>query len=339
MKKEAYLYDKLPDNKVKCRLCPKECIIKENEQGFCTVRTNTDGILYADNYGESTYFVRDTIETEGVYHYKPGCFSIEVGTYGCNFHCDFCQNWRYSRTDTVKMDALVTYTPQQLVDKCIEMDIKLIAWTFNDPIIWYEFIMDTAGIAKANGITSLYKSSHFISQEALENLCAHVDIFSISLKSIKDEFYRKYCTGWIEPVKESLKYLVGRGDKHVEVSNLVIPTINDSEEEVNEFNTWILENIGDSIPVHFVRYHPDYKFTIERTPEETVMAIRAAALKAGIKHAYVGNVFSSVGINTYCTKCNNLLIKREGRRVEIDGMDESTGTCKKCNHKVENMII
>lgn len=338
--KEAYLYDSLEGGKTKCRLCYKKCVIAPGETGFCKVRRNVDGKLIAENYGISTYFVRDTIETEGVFHYRPGCPTIEIGTYGCNLHCKFCQNWKYSQADFANVETFKEYTPECVIKTCKEMDVDLIAWTFNDPIIWYEFVMDTSELAKKEGISCLYKSSHIISLEALENLCSVIDVFSVSLKSIREDFYRKHCEGWIEPVKDALKYLYGRKDKHLEVSNLVIPETNDSPKEVEDMISWVKENLDETVPFHFVRYHPDYKFTIPRTPEQTVLAARKQAKEMGMKHVYVGNVFASEGLNTFCSNCNNLLIEREGHRVSFnDGLDKEAVRCSCCEHAVERMVI
>lgn len=338
--KEAYLYDRLENKETRCRLCYKNCEISPGGTGFCRVRENHDGILYSKNYGVSTYFVMDTIETEGVFHYRPGCRTIEMGTYGCNLHCKFCQNWKYSRAEHVSLDSLIEYTPEDVLKKCRDMDVDLVAWTFNDPIIWYEFVIDTAELLKKNGISSLYKSSHIISLEALESLCGCIDVFSVSLKSIRDEFYKEHCEGWIEPVKEALRYLYGRGDKHLEVSNLMIPGINDSPEEVRELVDWVSTNLDEKVPLHFVRYHPDYKFTIPRTPEETVIKARDIAKNLGMKHVYVGNVFTSPGLNTFCSLCGELLIVREGRRVEnTDQVDLQKSACRACGHKIENMTM
>jgi pyruvate formate lyase activating enzyme len=338
--KEAYLYDSGSDKSVRCRLCYKQCHIRDGYAGFCGVRRNVDGILIAENYGVSTYFVRDTIETEGVFHYRPGCATIEIGTYGCNLHCKFCQNWKYSQANLADPESFVRYTPEEVVDKCIEMGVDLIAWTFNDPIIWYEFVIDTARLAKQRGITSLYKSSHIISLEALENLCESVDVFSVSLKSIRGEFYREHCEGSIEPVMAALKYLNGRADKHLEVSNLMIPEINDSSEEISELVEWLKANLDETVPLHFVRYHPDYQFTIPRTPVETVMKARSIALDMGMKHVYVGNVFSSDGLNTTCPECGVTLIRREGQRVDfLDDLDRQGCQCRACGVSLNRLVI
>jgi pyruvate formate lyase activating enzyme len=220
------------------------------------------------------------------------------------------------------------------------MDIELLAWTFNDPIVWYEFVLDTSILLKKAGIKTLYKSSHFISPEALEKLADVIDVFSVSLKSIKDEFYKQYCTGWIAPVKEALLYLHGRDDCHLEISNLMIPTINDGDTEIRNFVNWILDNLSNDIPVHFVRYHPDYKFTIPRTPEEVVSKARDIALEMGLKHVYLGNSFSHAGLNTWCSKCGEELIHRHGRRCDrLPALDQSNGSCSVCGHKVENLIL
>jgi pyruvate formate lyase activating enzyme len=343
--KEAYLYTKLENDKVQCELCYKNCLIRSGETGFCQVRQNIDGTLYAHNYGISTYFVRDTIETEGVFHYKPGCSTIEIGTYGCNLHCKFCQNWKYSQADKVDKNCFVKYTPDEVVQKCQNMGVKVIAWTFNDPAIWYEFVLDTAEKAKKQGIISLFKSSHTISLQALENLSEYVDIFSISLKSIDPQFYKTHCEGSIVPVLEGLEYLysLNKGSseqKHIEISNLIIPETNDSDEEITKLVQWIIDNMDTTVPLHFVRYHPDYLFEIPRTPAATVLKAREIAKKMGMKHVYVGNIFSSEGLNTYCHTCGSMLIKREGRKIDItENLDKSHLLCNKCKTPVDRLIL
>ena len=330
IKKTEY-FKNLGAGAIQCVLCPRECKIKRDETGFCTVRKNIDGQLYSLNYGISTYMVVEPIENNAVFHFYPGENTLAVGTIGCNLDCSFCQAWQYSKITNVEklnLDCFDNYTPEQIVNKAKELDLKVISWTFNDPMSWFEFVLDTAKLAKENGIISLFKSNHYINEIPLNDLAQYVDIFSISIKSIENEFYRKYCRGSLEPVLNSAKILK-KLNKHIEICNLVIPTLNNSKEQISKLVNWVKEHLGTSVPLHFARFHPSYKLTnVPRTSLSDVNIARKIAKDKGFKYVYIGNVFMDDGLNSYCVKCSKLLLSRTGGRTIIKNKDLKL--CDRC---------
>jgi pyruvate formate lyase activating enzyme len=330
VKKSKY-YKKLGAEKVQCTLCPRVCKIKKDDVGFCKVRKNIDGQLYNLNYGISTYMVVEPIENNAVFHFYPSENALAVGTISCNLDCSFCQAWRYSKITNVEdlnLNCFDHYTPQQIVNKAKKLDLKVISWTFNDPMSWFEFVLDTAKLAKESGIISLFKSNHYVNEKPLIDLAQYVDIFSISIKSIDNEFYQKYCQGSLEPVLHAAKTLKKR-NKHIEICNLIIPTLNNREEQISRLIYWVKEHLGTDIPLHFARFHPSYKLTnVPRTSLSDVTIARKIAKDKGFKHVYIGNVFIDDGLNSYCVKCSRLLLSRIGERTTIK--NENLELCDEC---------
>jgi len=327
--KESKFYETLSKKTVKCTLCPRGCVLGESQTGFCKVRQNIEGKLYNLNYGLSTYKVVEPIETNAIFHHHPGEKALAIGTIGCNLDCSFCQAWRYSKIDEIrKFDCFAHYSPEDIVKSAQKLNLKVLSWTFNDPIAWFEFVLDTAKIAKENGIESIFKSNHFINEKPLRELTKHVSIFSISIKSIREDFYKKYCKGSVKPVLETARILK-KLDKHIEVCNLVIPTKNNSPEDISDLVSWVKANLGVETPLHFARFHPEYKMTnIARTPIQDITIARRIAEKSGMKYVYSGNVFDDEGLNTYCSKCHNLLITRHGENTHI--RNKHPVFCDKC---------
>jgi len=330
VKKSKYFKD-IGEGAVQCILCPRECKIKRNEKGFCKVRKNINGQLYSLNYGISTYMVVEPIENNAIFHFYPGENALAVGTVSCNLDCSFCQAWRYSKITNVEnldLKCFDHYTPQQIVDKAKSLDLKIISWTFNDPMSWFEFVLDTAKIAKENGIYSVFKSNHYINEKPLIDLAQYVDIFSISLKSLDNKFYQDYCRGTLEPVLNAAKTLKEH-KKHIEICNLIIPTLNNSKEQISKLIDWVKEHLGTHIPLHFARFHPSYKLTnLPRTSSSDVHTARRIAKDKGFKYVYIGNMFMDDGLNSYCVKCSKLLLRRIGGRTIIENKDLQM--CDKC---------
>lgn len=330
VKKTKY-FKNIGDGAVQCLLCPRECMINREEKGFCKVRKNINGQLYSLNYGISTYMVVEPIENNAIFHFYPSENALAVGTISCNLDCSFCQAWRYSKITNVEnlnLNCFDYYTPQEIVKKAKSLNLKVISWTFNDPMSWFEFVLDTAKIAKENGIYSLFKSNHYINEKPLKDLAQYVDIFSISLKSIEDKFYQKYCRGSLEPVLNAAKTLK-KLNKHIEICNLVIPTLNNGEEHISKLIDWVKKHLGTHIPLHFARFHPSYKLTnIPRTSLSDVHRARKIAIDKGFKYVYIGNAFMDNGLNSYCDKCSNLLLSRIGGRTIIKNKD--LYVCDKC---------
>ena len=332
---EAMLYKKLSDNRVQCSLCPRRCVIAEGGKGFCKVRENKKGTLYAISYGRAVHVAEEVIETEAVFHFEPGSRILSVGNVGCNLSCQFCQNWRFSQLEHLKEDDIYEYTPEQIVQMALDKGIEIISWTYNDPAIWLEFVHDTAILARRHGIKSLFKSALFLTPEAISAFMDVIDIFSVSVKSINPDFYRILTGGWVKPVLDGTKQIFDAHRHHLEISNLIVTDANDSEKDYMDMINWVKHNLSVDIPLHFVRFHPNYKYKHVSRPEVKVLErARELAKKAGINHCYLGNVFMHEGANTHCANCGELLVERKGLNAKVFDLTANCrvyicNTCKK----------
>jgi len=333
-KRIAALYEQLPENKVMCNLCPRGCKINDGKKGFCGTRQNIGGDLYTLVYGKAVRVAQEYMETEGVFHYAPSSPILSIGNMGCNLHCKFCQNWETSQMRHIDVDDYEYYTPEQIVNLAIHKNIKVLSWTYNDPVVWHEFVMETGRLAKENGLINLYKSAFYLSLDAVKELCEVIDIFSISLKSIRDDFFKKHASATLNPILEGIKYVYQSGI-HLELSNLMVTDLNDSEEDAREIVKWHLENTAADVPLHFVRFHPAYKYEdVPRTPVERLVKAREIALEMGVKYCYIGNIYENEGGNTFCPECNQLLIKRFDINTEVVGL-AGDGKCKNCGFQTK----
>ncbi|PIZ83692.1 MAG: AmmeMemoRadiSam system radical SAM enzyme [Candidatus Omnitrophica bacterium CG_4_10_14_0_2_um_filter_44_9] len=269
---------------VRCFLCPRFCVINDNKIGFCGVRANKGGKLYAANYGRVASVALDPIEKKPLYHFHPGSFILSAGTLGCNLSCLFCQNWSISKeiqTPTEPME------PRSLVSRALKLNSFGIAYTYNEPFIWYEFVLETAKLAKASGLKNVLVTNGYVNPEPLAELLPYIDAMNIDLKSIRDGFYKKVCAGSVGPVLETIS--TSAKSCHVELTNLIIPTLNDTEEELTELVDWIYDNVGESVPLHFSRYFPCYKMNLSPTPLSTLKRAEEIARKK-LKYVYLGNI-------------------------------------------------
>lgn len=331
--KEAYLYEKLDGGKVKCNLCPRRCVLSEDKTGFCKVRKNIDGTLYAQSYEKATHMAIEKITTEAVYNFMPEADILSLGNFGCNLDCDYCQNWMYSRFEYTAPEHIHHYTSQQVIDMALESNTKILSWTYNDPAVWFEYVIDTAKEAKKHGLLNLFKSAFFLTEEAVKELCKVIDVFAVSIKAIDEEYYKKFTKGWLGPVLENTKYVFEQGIP-LEVSNLVVTDLTNNTEDYDKMIDFVLKELSPSVPLHFTRFHPDYKFTDGiKTPVEDVEFARNRAMERGLKYSYVGNVFESEGLNTYCPDCKELLISRYGLISHLEASLDDSGNCKKCGCK------
>jgi pyruvate formate lyase activating enzyme len=325
----ARLGEDLGNGVIKCHLSPRNCRMSPGKAGFCGVRMNLDGNLITLNYGRATHVTQESIETEAVFHYAPGAPILSLGNIGCMMNCDYCHNWKTSQARLARAKDVNRYTPERVVEIARERNIPVISWTYNDPVVWHEFVLDTSLLAHEAGLLNLYKSAFYISPEAAAELCEVIDIFSVSIKSMDPEFYRRYTKGRLEPVLEATKLVFDRG-KHLEVSMLMVTDANDGVEDAQRLADWVLTNLSDTVPIHFVRFHPDYKFThVGRTPVERLEAARRAALAMGVKYCYLGNVYDSESVHTYCGACGHRLIERYGLNAKTVGLD-AEGRCQQC---------
>ena len=325
----ARLEELLEDGVVRCHLSPRNCTMKQGQHGFCGVRANRGGRLVSLNYGKSVHATEETIETEAVNHYAPGERILSMGNIGCMMNCSYCHNWKTSQAKYVSDKDVYYYTPEGVVDIALRHNIRCISWTYNDPVVWHEFVRDTAKLAQEAGLINLYKSAFYISEEAVEELLPYIDIFSISIKAIDPEYYRKFTKGRLEPVLAATKQ-VHKAGKHVEVSTLMITDISDDETSARKVADWVLRDLDANVPTHFVRFHPDYKMTNTiRTPIPRLERAREIALEMGLEHVYLGNVYDTPYSNTFCRSCNSTLVTRYGLNAQNVGLDEQ-GHCQQC---------
>jgi pyruvate formate lyase activating enzyme len=330
--KEALFYTELEDKSIECYLCPHNCKIKDQKRGVCGVRKNIGGKLYSENYGEITGLGFDPIEKKPLYHYHPGRNILSVGSIGCNLKCFFCQNWEISQATIDDISRQHTYEVEDIVNLALQRKDNLgIAYTYNEPVIYYEFMVDVAREIKKNGLQNVIVTNGFINREPLQELMDYIDAFSIDLKGFTNEFYRKHTKSSFDPIKESLVQ-IRKNDKFLEVINLVIPTLNDDPGEFEDMMKWMKDNLGENTPLHISRYFPSYKSTIEPTSPSKLKEFYNLASQY-LNYVYVGNIMLNEGSNTYCHSCGTLLVKREGYYTQTPGLDEE-GKCANCGNKV-----
>jgi pyruvate formate lyase activating enzyme len=317
------------DSRVECGLCPRHCQPRPGQTGFCRVRGNVDGALHTFNYGVSVQAAQETIETEAVNHYRPGARILSLGNVGCMMSCTFCHNWETSQVKHLDPRGAHYYTPEQVVELALEHDIRMLSWTYNDPVVWHEFVVDTARLAQRHGIQSLYKSAFYIEEEPVRELLEVVDVFSLSLKSMSADFYRKVTAGELEPVLARMRQVYASG-RHLEISNLIVTGMNDTEDDALSIVRFVLEDLGPEVPLHFVRFHPAYRYThVGRTPPEALFRAREIALEAGVEHVYLGNLYRPGVSDTACRSCGATLVERFGLTVRIVGLSRD-GRCWGC---------
>jgi pyruvate formate lyase activating enzyme len=320
--KEALFYKRLNKKEIRCLLCPWKCVIGDGSFGNCGVRKNIGGKLFSLVYGKITSEQIDPIEKKPLFHFFPGASALSIGTIGCNMHCKHCQNWTTSQAKPGTFPDYKIHT-ESIVEEAVNNDCKIIAYTYNEPTIFFEYALDTAKLAKKQGLKNVMVTNGFINPEPLKELYRYIDAVNVDLKSFNDKFYRKICGVWLEPVLESLKAIKKMG-VWTEVTNLVIPTLNDDMEEIKKMCKWVKHNLGKETPMHFSRFFPMYKLEdIPTTPLETLHKAKEIADKY-LDYVYIGNVMEDE--NTYCPKCKSLLIERRGYAVLQNNIND--GKCK-----------
>ncbi len=316
-------------NRGECQLCPRHCRPKNERMGFCGVRGTVDGEIRTFNYGQSLAATEEIIETEAVNHFSPGARILSMGNVGCMMACSFCQNWETSQIKHLDYKMVRDYTPQQLVEMCLQNDIPIISWTYNDPVVWHEFVVETSRLAQKNGIKTLYKSAFYIEEEPVKELIEYIDIFSLSLKSLNEAFYQKQTRARLKPVLERIKQVAASG-KHLELSQLVIPELNDSDQDIIDTINWVKKHTGKYTPLHFVAFHPAYQYThVERTDIATLKRARELALAKGMQYVYLGNAYEEGLNNTLCQSCGATLVSRYGLHSSPQNLDNA-GCCTQC---------
>lgn len=325
----AHHWQSLDKGKVKCELCPRHCKTNLGQMGFCGVRGNVDGQFHTFNYGKSVAAAQEVIETEAVNHFMPGARILSLGNIGCMLECDFCQNWQTSQVKHLNPTVVKNYSPEDIINMALSSGIKILSWTYNDPVIWHEFIMDTASLAQKAGLINLYKSAFYIEEKPVEELIEVIDIFSLSLKSMDPQFYRKHTKGELGPMLKATKQVYQSG-RHLEISQLLVTNRNEGQNDIQKTVQWILDNLDENVPLHFVGFHPAYKYlNVLRTPKESLLRARDIATSMGIKYCYIGNVYENHMADTLCSQCSTPLVKRFGLTTKVENIDES-GHCKTC---------
>jgi len=328
--KEALFYKLVDKDKgiIKCLLCPKGCLIKEGQVGFCRSRKNINNKLYSLIYSKVSSCGFDPIEKKPLYHFYPGTPVLSLGTVGCSFSCSFCQNWTISQ-GSIENVSVEELSPERAVQLALDNNSPGIAYTYSEPLIWYEYVLDTAIIAKKNNLKNILVTNGFINREPLLKLLPFIDAMNIDLKSFRNSFYQKYCKGSLSPVLQTIE--IAKSYSHIEITNLVIPGLNDQDEEIKELVNWVASQ-GENIPLHFSRYFPCYKMNIDATPISTLYKARDIAQKK-LKYVYIGNIWDEEANTTYCGNCKKILIKRTGYNIINLGLDK-TGKCRYCGEQV-----
>jgi len=336
MLKEAMLYESLGENKVHCFLCSHHCKIAESEFGFCGVRQNREGALYTHAYGKLIAAHIDPIEKKPLYHFLPGSRAFSVATAGCNFHCGFCQNWQISQIETREepVTGSLEATPAEIAQRAEESGCKSIAYTYTEPTIFFEYAFDTANSAKDLGLSNIFVTNGFMTSEALKTIQPYLDACNVDLKSFRSEFYKEACKGRLRPVLDSIRLMRELGI-WVEVTTLVIPDQNDSEEELGNIARFIA-GVDRSIPWHISRFHPDYQFTDSRaTPLETLRRAHEIGKEEGLKFIYTGNVPGEES-DTHCPHCGEIVIRRGAMSVKENLLKGSK--CPSCGGEVAGVF-
>lgn len=333
--KEAAYY-KTEGDRIRCSLCPHFCLIGEGKRGICGVRKNIGGKLYSENWGQVSSLNFDPIEKKPLYHFYPGRIIFSVGSIGCNLHCKFCQNWEISQTSCEDFDYLRQAKPEELLQHALNRDENIgIAFTYNEPAIWFEFMLDTAKLAKERGLKNVMVSNGFITPEPLAELIEVTDAFSIDLKAFTEGFYKNVTGSHLEPVLEALKQIRKSG-RHLEITNLIIPNQNDDPADFISMIDWIEKELGPDTVLHISRYYPTYKMNEPATGTDIMEEFYKIAT-AKLQYVYLGNIRSNEGQHTFCPNCKSTLILREGYFTKITGLSPE-GTCKHCNHPILNVV-
>jgi len=328
---EAMFYRRLSGGRVQCDLCFRHCVVLPGTRGFCGNRLNIDGRLYTLVYGRPCAVQVDPVEKEPQFHFLPGSRILCIGTAGCNFKCIFCHNWEIS-TRTIEETGYIDLPPEKAVESALESRVAAISFTYNEPTVFYEYMYETAKLAKARGLKTIFHTNASMNEEPLRRLLEHIDAVAVDLKAFTAEFYRSTSFSDLTPVLETLKTIRDKG-VWMEIVNLIIPTLNDDMDNVRDMCIWIRENLGTEVPIHFNRFQPAYKLTnLPPTPVKTLEKAREIATQTGIEYVTIGNVPGHEANSTKCPRCGETLVKRTHFTVhEINIID---GRCRKCKHKI-----
>jgi pyruvate formate lyase activating enzyme len=336
MENLARWWEPAENNKIKCTLCPRYCKIGPGQNGFCFIRQNVNGQLITTGYGHPTGFAVDPIEKKPLNHFLPGTGILSFGTAGCNLGCKFCQNWTMSKA---RLDELNAYnvSPDGVVALAKKHHTPSIAYTYNDPTIFGEYVIDISRLAREEGIRSVMVTAGYIDKQARKEVYQYIDAANVDLKAFSEYFYHKLTFSHLNDVLDTLVWLKNETSVWIEITTLLIPGENDSTEELSQMCDWILQNLGDSVPLHFTAFHPDFKMRDKpHTPQSTLEKARNLALKKGIKYCYLGNVLDPRSQTTYCPSCHTPLISRDWHSVNKNLIQN--GKCPECGEKIAGVF-
>ncbi len=322
-------WHRLPDGRLQCDVCPRACKLKEGQAGLCFVRAREGDQVVLTTYGRSSGFCVDPIEKKPLNHFLPGTPVFSFGTAGCNLACKFCQNWDMSKSREI--DTLAdAASPEQIARRASELGCRSVAYTYNDPVIFLEYAKDTAQACRQFGIKTVAVTAGYVLPGAREDFFGDMDAANVDLKAFTDDFYHRLCGGHLQPVLDTLCYLRREKRVWIELTTLIIPGHNDSDEELERMTRWVVEELGPEVPMHFTAFHPDWKMLdTPPTPARSLTRAREIALRNGVRYAYTGNVRDPRGGSTWCHACGALLIERDWYRLGRWGLTEE-GRCRAC---------
>lgn len=328
----AKWWEETERGKILCTLCPRYCELGNGQHGFCFIRKNVDGKLYSLGYGKPSGFGIDPIEKKPLNHFLPGTSILSFGTAGCNLGCKFCQNWNISKAKIDNVQSL-NASAEMVVGLAKKHNTPSIAYTYNDPTIFGEYVIDVSKLARQEKIRSVMVTAGYIDKEARKDIYKYIDAANVDLKAFSEEFYFQLTSSHLKDILDTLIWLKQETGVWLEITTLLIPGKNDSDEELKKMCDWIVTNLGDDVPIHFTAFHPDFKMTdIPRTPSSTLIRARNIALSSGLKYCYVGNVHNVEAQTTYCPNCNAVLIVRDWHSVSENLI--SSGMCPECNCQI-----
>lgn len=337
MSKQSYhpglYWHVVDDGRIQCDLCPRDCKLKDGQRGACFVRMRHEDQIVLTSYGRSSGFCIDPIEKKPLNHFYPGSSVFSFGTAGCNLACKFCQNWDISKSKD--MDRLMDQaSPETIAIVAEKYNCKSVAFTYNDPVIFAEYAMDTADACHARGIKTVAVTAGYINEQARRDFFAKMDAVNVDLKAFSDEFYFKLTAAHMQPVLDTLLYIKHETDVWLEITTLLIPGKNDSDEEITAMCQWLKKQLGPEVPLHFSAFHPDYKMSdVPPTPKITLVHAREIALKQGLHYVYTGNVHNIEGDTTFCPNCHSVLIERDWYDINQYRLS-SDGHCPDCGAEI-----
>lgn len=331
---EALYYKKHPDREIECLLCPRLCKLGDKERGYCGVRENIGGIYYTLVYGKACTIAVDPIEKKPLFHFRPGSQALSIAAAGCNVNCKFCQNWEISQVRPEQIDH-INLPPLLVANTAQKNDCAVVAYTYSEPVVFYEYMHDASLEARRIGIKNVVITGGHINLEPLEKLMKVVDAIKIDLKAFSQDFYTKYVRGELKPVLDAIK-IIAKSKIWLEIVYLVIPSLNDSLKEIKALCGWLLKEAGPDVPLHFSRFYPRYLMkNLPPTPITTMEKIRETAVTEGIHHVYIGNIPGHEGENTFCPNCQKRVIHRRG--FQIRKIDLNQDKCKYCGNSISGI--